>query len=226
MARHCSVCGYPLGAAEACGACGTPSSRGLVLADAVERAFSAPTADDYPELRGAFVAWRNRDFPRLVGQCLQALSIPAPQVTALSYGPGWAFQVHDVPVFVSVHEARDELYIDCPLVLLNRQHHVAMLRSALEINLRLAGASRLCLREDRLVLRFADRMSYVSPPKFIESLRDVAGEALGLTGLLHATFSCQVVGTATARKVQALGLDWRLCGTPHPVSVLTDGLLG
>ncbi len=226
MQHHCSVCGYPAGDTAACAACGTSLSRALQLPEAVAQTFRAPTADDYPELASAFAAWRARDYPRLVGQCLQSLHIPTPQATALPNGPGWAFQLDEAPVFVSIHQRRDELRVDSPLVLLNRQLNVAMLRAALEINANLAGAAALCLREDRLLLRYADRMSFVSPPKLIASLRDVASRARTLGELLRVTFSCEVLGRGSAHKAHAYGLDWKLCGTTRSLRILTDGLLG
>jgi hypothetical protein len=227
MATHCAICGYPTDASEpACPACGAEGSATVLLSDAGDRSFRAPKPDDYPELKSAFAAWKSHDYPRLVGQCLQTLHLPTPQATSLADGPGWAIQLDDVPVFISFHRRRDELRIDCPLVLLNRQHHVAMLRAALEINSNLAGASCICLREDRLLLRYADRMSYVSPPKLIASLRETARQALALGELLRVTFGCEVLGRGSAHKAQAYGLDWHLCGAPRPLGPLTDGLLG
>ena len=214
------------GREPACRSCRAELSAVVRLGEASDRSFRAPTAEEYPELKSAFSAWKAHDYPRLVGQCLQSLHIPTPQAAALADGPGWAFQLDDVPVFISFHRRRDEFRIDCPLVLLNRQQHVAMLRAALEINSSLAGAACLCLREDRLLLRYADRMSYVSPPKLIEALRDTAGQSLALAELLRVSFGCELLGRGSAHKAQAYGLDWHLCGTPRPLYPLTDGLLG
>jgi hypothetical protein len=216
--RRCSVCGWPAAGAscEACGASGEQAGGEDDLSGLTAHALAGPQPEDYPNLRGAFVAWRQKDHARMVGQCLVALGVEAPQVTNLPSGPGWSFALASAVVYLSIDSATSDLAVESPLVRLAARLRVPMMRALLELNESELDAARFCLRGDLVVLRFADRMQNLSPPKLVAAIREVALSAVGSDDLLSIAFSAKMIGPEAKRH----HMGWQYVGTPRKLGVV------
>ncbi len=117
-ARFCGVCGWPLKAAAVCEACEAPAGTGQKAGEDEANLWilGGPRPEEYPDLKNAFLAWKQKDWPRLVGQCLVALGVDAPQITNLPEGPGWSFLQDSAVIYISLDKARGELAIESPMV--------------------------------------------------------------------------------------------------------------
>lgn len=207
----CHVCGWPAGQllGQACEACGTPPGGGPLGRDADDDcALRGPEPGDYPHFEGAFLAWQKRDWTQMVSQCLAALNIEEAQMSKFPVGPGWAFTCDSAVVYLHVHLKREELAVESPVVMVPERKRIPMMRTLLEMNDHSLGSSRFCLRGDRVVLRFADRITNVSPPKMADVIREVAILADRYDELLSVTFSAPQIGW----DAQVDSMDWSYLG--------------
>lgn len=206
----CGVCGWPLAAAS-CEACGTPAGEAPAIEDYVDLSLlSGARPEDYPGLKNAFLAWQQKDWNRMIGQCLIALGVDAPQVTALPEGQGWAFVQDSAVIYVSTDKARSEIAVESPMVRVSARLRVGLFRTLLELNHHALGAARFCLRGDLVVLRFTDRLTNVAPPKLVAAIRELALRADDWDDLLSLSFSARMVGPEAQRR----HLAWTFLGTP------------
>jgi hypothetical protein len=206
----CGVCGWPL-AAPSCAACGASAGDVPALEDYVDLSIlGGARPEDYPELKNAFLAWQQKDWNRMIGQCLVALGVESPQITPLPEGQGWAFVQDSAVIYLSTDKARSEVAIESPMVRVSARLRVPLFRTLLELNDRALGAARFCLRGDLVVLRFADRLTNVAPPKLVAAIRELALRADGWDDLLALTFSARMVGPEAQRRY----LAWTFLGTP------------
>jgi len=208
-ASFCSVCGWPLGGAGVCEACDTPAGTGASAGEdeANPWSFGSPRPEDYPDLKNAFLAWKQKDWPRMVGQCLVALGMDTPQITNLPEGPGWSFSQDTAAIYVSLDKARGELAVESPMVRLPARQRVPLLRAVLELN-EMLGAARFCLRGDLVLLRFADQVENLAPPKLVAAIRELAIRADQFDDLLSVAFAAPLVGP----EAQKQRLSWKLLG--------------
>jgi hypothetical protein len=213
--RRCPTCGWPGAGApcECCGASGEPAGgeddHSLLL-------LAGPQPEDYPALRAAFTAWRQKDHARMVGQCLVALGVDAPQVASLPTGPGWTFAQDSAVIYLSLDKATSDFAIESPIVRLAARQRVPMMRALLELNDSAVGAARFCLRGDLVVLRFTDRVQNLSPPKLVAAIRDVALRAHRFDDLLSVTFAAKLVGPEAKKH----HMGWQFVGTPRKLAVV------
>jgi hypothetical protein len=211
QADYCGVCGWPLQGAAACEACEAPAGSDVGAGQDESHLWilGGPRPEDYPDLKNAFLAWKQKDWTRMVGQCLVALGLDAPQITNLPDGPGWTF-VHDsAAVYMSLDKARGELAVESPMVRLPARQRVPLMRTLLELNQSSLGAARFCLRGELVVLRFADQVENLAPPKLVAAIRSVAVHADQLDNLLSLTFAAPRVGPEAQRQ----RLSWQVLGS-------------
>ncbi|MCZ7686904.1 MAG: ABC transporter permease [Sandaracinaceae bacterium] len=96
-------------------ACGAPPGAGAAGADTrTVFVMAGPRPEDYPQLQNAFVAWKQRDFGRMIGQCMAAVGLDAPTVHKLPRGHGWIFVEDSAVVFVVFDREREELSVESP----------------------------------------------------------------------------------------------------------------
>ncbi len=212
----CGVCGWPL-AASSCEACGASVGEAPVGEDYTDVSLvGGARPEDYPELKNAFHAWQQKDWTRMIGQCLVSLGIGGPQITQLAVGQGWAFVQDSAVIYLSTDRDRGEIAIESPIVRVPARLRIPLFRTLLELNDHALGAARFCLRGDLVVLRFADRLVNVSPPKLVAAIREMALRADWLDDLLALTFSARMVGPEAQRR----HLAWTFLGTPRRLANL------
>jgi hypothetical protein len=217
-AGFCGVCGWPSKGASVCEACEAPvaTTPGAARDETNVWILGGPRAEDYPDLKNAFLAWKQKDWPRMVGQCLVALGVESPQITNLPDGPGWSFSRDSAAIYVALDKARGELAIEAPMVRLPVRQRVPLLRTLLELNESALGAARFCLRGDLVLLRFAEQMENLAPPKLVAAIRELALRADQLDDLLSVGFSAPMVGP----EAQKQRLPWSLLGSPRKLKHL------
>ncbi len=211
-AAFCGTCGWPVETAGPCEVCGQNTAP--VAARDQETnifVFGEPRPEDFPGMENAFVAWKQRDWNRLVGQCLTAVGVENPQISNLPTGPGWTYMQNSAAIYVTVNRAQNDFSIESPMVRLPVKQRVPMMRALLELNTRALGAARFCLRDGLVVLRFADRMENLSPPKLVAAIREVSTAADRFDDLLAITFAARQIGP----DAQKQRLAWTVIGTPR-----------
>lgn len=215
VSAHCTACGYPLRGPR-CEACGREGSAPLVEhAPKGGARVLAPSPGDFPELKAAFEAWGRRDFTRMVSECLAVAGVRMTKPEQLD-GPsfGWIFLTRTTVVFV-VH-AQGQLMLESPLVLVPSAQRTPMFRSLLELNQGALGAARFCLRLDRIVLKWVDRVENVSPPKLMSALREVAGASDHFAQLLGHRFSAPLL----APEIKKPNVNpWAILGKAAPLEL-------
>lgn len=171
--EYCATCGWPLASArcEGCGGDAVP----LPLEDGVRKASSAALPD--VRLERAQEAFRAGDHARMVSYCLGTEPGWTSRSVTLREGPAWILAVGDALLFLSIDAAAGLLAIESPLVRLPGRQRVPALRLALELCAR-QEAARICLRNDLLVLRLAERLSLVGPTRLLGALRACAPSSL------------------------------------------------
>jgi hypothetical protein len=216
LSAFCGVCGWPLTILE-CAACGASAGEAPAGEDYTDISLlGGVRPEDYPELKNAFLAWQQKDWVRMIGQCLVALGIGGPQITPLPEGQGWAFVQDSAVIYLSTDKARGEVAIESPMVRVPARLRVSLFRTLLELNDHALGAARFCLRGDLVVLRFADRLENVAPPKLVAAIRELALRADRLDDLLALMFSARMVGPEAQRRF----LAWSFLGTPRRLANL------
>jgi hypothetical protein len=173
---------------------------------------------DFPELAKAFDAWGQRDFPRMVAECLTACGVRMTKPEQVERGLGWLFFSGSSVVFV-VLDAERVLSIESPVVLVPPAQRTPLFRSLLELNERALGSARFCLRVDRVVLKYSDRVENVAPPKLMAVLREVALAADHFDNLLSHRFLAPMVGPELKRPSAQ---PWQMLGAPLRLSVAGD----
>lgn len=203
------MCGWP-GQGGRCPACGAVDEPAPARRDQAHPALAPPSPDDYPDLKGAFVAWNQRDWARMMGQCLIALGIDQPRVSKRPRGPGWAFVQDSAAIYVMIDTTRQTISIESPVLALPATRRVSLLRVLLELNAGATGLARFYLRRDVVLLGFTDQLANVSPPKLVRAVRDVALRADEYDDALAIGFDAEMLGP----KAQRLNLDWSVVGEP------------
>ncbi|MBL8913315.1 MAG: hypothetical protein JNM17_21640, partial [Archangium sp.] len=215
MNSYCNACGFPL-SDRRCKVCGTDSTaRVAEHAQRVGVRVLAPSPADFPELTAAFDAWGKREFAKMVSECLTVCGVRMSKPERVDRGLGWIFFSGSSVVFV-VLGASGDLSVESPVVLVPPAQRTPLFRSLLELNVRALGAARFCLRVDRVVLKFSDRVENVAPPKLMAVLREVALAADHFDNLLSHRFSAPMVGPELKK---ASAQPWQVLGKPLPLSL-------
>ena len=222
MGGGCATWGGPSSGAiwEACGALHSEGPLGDEVSDVF--VISPPQPEDYPTLKNAFIAWGQRDYPRMIGQCLVALGVTAPTVTSLPSGPGWTFHQDSALVFLSVDREHGEILVESPMVRVPVRQRVPLLRTLLELNACALGASRFCLRGGIVVLRYADRIDNVSPAKLVGAIKEVALRADRYDDVLRLAFGAKMIGPEAKRHPN----PWGFLGTPVKLRMVRGERVG
>jgi len=212
------VCGW-FAAGKTCNACGTEPGHTAATQDhQAVSLFAGPRPEDFPHLRSAFAAWRNKDWTRMVGQCLECLGVERQTVVRRDEGPGWTFVQDSAAIYLRIDEQAEALSVDAPMVWMPRTQRVPLMRALLELNGSALGIARFCVREDRVVLRFSDTLANLNPPKLVQAIAEVAVLADRYDDLLAAMFAAAMIGPTA----QARNMDWSFLGTPRRLAVLAD----
>ena len=200
--EFCAACGFPLRGprCEACGVDRTPSGR---------RAGQAPDFDGYD---GDLDAWRTRDPVRFVGYCVAAEAGTSVSPTSSVDGIGWIFALRSMTLFVGLDAPAERLAIDVPLVRVPERQRVPMMRAALEL-CDTASPSRLCLRDDLLLLRRVARIAVVTPTTLRQALRGSAEAGERLAGTLASWFETRPAFS----EEQRVSLTWAAAGRGRPL---------
>jgi len=136
-------------------------------------------------LEKAMEAFRRGDFARAVTTCLGAETSLSVRTLANPEGPAWALTGHESTVFVSVDLVAMQLVIESPIARLPRTQRVAAMRFALELSDDERLSSRICLRDDLLVMRFVSQLG-AAPPALV---RHVVHEMSALSESYAETFA-------------------------------------
>jgi len=167
------------------------------------------SADDFPELKEAFIAWKAGNFEAMVEESLKVLGITVRSANAPPGLVGWTVTVDSAALYVSFDRARGEVVAEAPVVWVPEHQRVGLMRALLELNLWALQVARFCLNGDVVVLRFADRVQNVSPPKLLLAVREVGREADRHDNWLAERFGARMVGP----EAQRASFDWSFIGT-------------
>lgn len=201
--EFCAACGYPLRGPR-CEACGVDraSSSG-------RRAGQAPDLDGYD---GDLDAWRTRDPVRFVGYCVAAEAGTSVPTTSSGEGIGWIFGLRSVTLFVGLDAAAERLAIDVPLVRIPERQRVVTMRAALEL-CDGVSPSRLCLRDDLLLLRRVARIAVITPATLRQALRGSAEVGEFLVETISSWFEARPAFSEEQRG----SLTWAAAGRARPL---------
>ena len=216
---YCEICGFPRRTQGPCAACNNQAAVGPVAKDATDHeAFRPPRPEDYPDLQGAFGALANGDYQRMVAQCLQLAGSGNALVTREGAATCWAFMYESAAVYVIVDTATQTLSIESPIVEVPQTQRVALLRTLLKLTDGALGLARFCLRANLVVLRYSQSLQSVSPPAFVEVVREVAISADRYDDILALAFDTVRVGP----RAQRGRLTTAFLGTSCPLPLLAD----
>jgi hypothetical protein len=209
------VCGWPLRGAR-CDACGENQAP-LVLEDSMRRfaPHRYPGLDD-EGLEKATDAFRRGDFARAVTVYLGTEAGLSVRTITHPEGPAWTVAGAESTVFVFVELEPMQLVIESPIARLPRTQRIAVMRFALELCEDDRLSSRICIRDDLLVMRFVAQLG-AAPPALV---RHVVHEMLEMseryTELFMAAFNARVPSRAEIRSsAESIGKKRQL-GTLRP----------
>lgn len=209
---YCTTCGWvlPAGARPTCAACGGDATP-LPLADN-HRPIPREDEDD-AALAGAKEAWSAAEHGRAIGLALMFAAAPRPFPSP--HGQGWVALVGSTPVFVFFDAAIAQVTVEVPVARLPQTKRVPALRAALGLCNEGRTTSRLCLRLDLLVARFAARLDALSPLLLRKIAREIAATARRAEEHLAAAFDAR-----PAVPDQGLLSTWDRAGRPQPLALL------
>ena len=208
--KFCGICGWPLGG-EIYESCNAPAGKTIAGEDFLNLRFlGGPTPEDYPDLIQAFLAWKQKNWNRVVGQSLIAYGVDQPLLSSQGRTSGWVIVRDSAAIYITLNHKNEELTIESPVIRLPVKGRIPLMRTLLELNGREMMAARFCLRGDLVVLRFMDRMENLSPPKLIDAIDEVAILSDRYDDYLSVAFSARMIGP----EAQRMGLDWKFLGTP------------
>lgn len=159
------MCGWPLRGSR-CEACGENQAP-MALEDSMRRFTPQHYLGlDDTGLEKATDAFRRGDFARAVTTCLGSETSLSVRTLAHPEGPAWALSGNESTVVVSVDLVTMQLVIESPIARLPRTQRVPAMRLALELCDDESLSSRICLRDDLLVMRFVAQLG-AAPPALV-----------------------------------------------------------
>jgi hypothetical protein len=180
----------------------------------------APEPDvDLSGLERAVDAYRNKDTARFIELCIVAEGAGTARTAPAAEGQAWVLVLRGSLVFVTLRPAADELLLEAPIARLPTRQRLPALRLALELCAHEAAASRVALRGDMLLLRFAPRASMLSPALLRQYLREVGHLAARYAGLV--TIGLDGLPAVTADQRATAGFE--LLGRTKKVHLGTGG---
>jgi hypothetical protein len=211
----CTVCGWPL-YGQRCDTCGEYRAP-LALEDSMRRFVPrGHEALDPTGLEKATEAWRRGEYPRALALCLSVETNVTLRSAALPDGPGWALIGKDASVFVLIDNTSAHVVVESPVARLPRKQRVPAMRMALELSDGEAMASRLCLRNDLLVLRFVAQLGAAGPPLVRHVVREMAALSERYAEAFLAAFDARPPGQGDSRG----GLGWEALGRRRTLTAL------
>lgn len=148
--------------------------------------------------------------------CLGAETGLSVRTMAFSEGPAWAVAGADSTVFVFVELGLMQLVIESPIARLPRTQRVAAMRFALEICEDDRLSSRICLRDDLLVMRFVAQLGAAPPALLRHVVHEMSTLSERYTELFMAAFNARVPTRAEVRSgAESIGKKRQL-GTLRP----------
>jgi hypothetical protein len=223
MSPHCLECGYPGGQGQPCAACGAPPAvRAESLSPPVDASafLGASSENDVRGLAAALQAFHNKDYQRMVGQCLAFLGLEAPTVTRLPNGHGWSFRQNSAAIYLTFDVGRAELVIESPIVRAPAERLVPLMRQLLELNRQMESSVRFCLRGSIVLLRFVDRLENLSPLKVVDAVGWVATMADRFDDALAMTYAAPMIGPEARRG----HFDFKFLGQARGVRAVATGM--
>lgn len=216
---YCEICGFPRRTHAPCIACNSQPGAGTPARDATDHdALRPPRAEDYPDLHGAFAALANGDYARMVGQCLQSAGLDNAVVSRHLGAACWAFMYDSAAIYVVLDPATKTLSVESPVVEVPATQRVALLRMLLKLTDGALGVARFCLRGNLVVLRYTRALENLSPPAFVEVVREVSVLADRYDDILALAFDTVRVGP----RANLGRLATSFLGTPCPLPLLAD----
>ncbi|MEM1347815.1 MAG: YbjN domain-containing protein [Myxococcota bacterium] len=214
----CGLCGYPNRPdASKCLACGAKLKPHTELHDKADAQLPGEAdASDFPALSGAFKAWRNQQYPQMISTCLEAMGMHKPVTVQSPTRLGWSFNQDSAAIYVVYEQERQRIAVESPVLRLPKTKRVAMMRTLLEMNARVLGISRFCVRDDIVVLRFAEDAAQLPPPSLANAIGEVATLADQLDDPIAMTFHAEMLGS----KAQDANYDFAMLGEPRPVPMI------
>lgn len=170
-------------------------------------------ADDFPELKEAFIAWKAGNYEAMVEASLGVLGISARSPSAPPGVVGWTINVDSAALYIAYRREQGEVMVAAPVVWVPKHQRVGLMRALLELNLWALQAAGFCLYGDVVVLRYSDKAENISPPKLISVVREVGREADRHDNWLAEKFGARMVGP----EAQKGHLDWSFLGTEVPL---------
>jgi hypothetical protein len=208
----CTTCGWllPAGSRATCAACGGDGTS-LPLVDNTRPLHR--DEDEDPALGTAKESWAQGDHARSIGL---ALTLPvAPRGFSSPQGPGWVAAIGPTPVFAFLDVASSQVTLEVPVARLPQTKRVPALRAALAMCAETASTSRICLRLDLLVARFAARLDALSPALVRKIARELAVTAARAQEQLAAAFDAR-----PAIPEQGVMSAWDRLGRAQPLPAL------
>lgn len=174
--------------------------------------------EDYPALHGAFKSWRRGDYARMIEESLSAIGLDDVCVANLAWRRSWSFNQDSAAVYIIYDQRREEVSVESPMLKLARTKRVAMMRTLLEMNARVLGASKFCLRDDTVILRFVELGKHLPPPLLASAIGEVAALADKFDDILAMTFEARMLGPIARRS----GYSIEMLGQPTQVPLVAD----
>ena len=167
-------------------------------------------------LEKATDAFRRGDFARAVTACLGVETGLSVRTIAYPEGPAWTVAGQDSTVFVFVELVQMQLVIESPIARLPRTQRVAAMRFALELCDDDRLSSRICLRDDLLVMRFVAQLGAAPPALIRHVLHEMSTMSERYTETFMAAFNARVPSRAEVRSSpESIGKQRQL-GTLRP----------
>ncbi|MFT3773324.1 MAG: hypothetical protein QM820_48715 [Minicystis sp.] len=222
----CSNCGFPVRGSR-CEACGTAQepAHDRDLADDIPtkqtqfRPYASDLDVDVTGLERAIDAYRNKDTARFVEQLVFTEGAGTARTAPQADGSGWIVTIRGGLVFVTLRLPSDEITLESPIARLPSRQRLPAMRLALELCNREAASSRICLRGDLMLLRFAARASLMTPAALRHYLREIGHLSSRYAGLF-------IVGLdalpAVADDVRS-SAGFEVLGRPKKVQLVAGG---
>lgn len=173
---------------------------------------------DDASLEKATDAFRRGDFARAVTTCLGTETSLSVRTLANPEGPAWALTGNESTIFVSVDLVSMQLVIESPIVRLPRTQRVPAMRMALELCDDEGFSSRLCLRDDLLVMRFVTQLGAAPPALVRHVVREMSTLSERYVDMFTAAFNARATARPEVRSTGESTGKKRQLGTLRPSS--------
>ncbi|TKD04543.1 hypothetical protein [Polyangium fumosum] len=213
--EFCTVCGWPVHGPR-CDACGEYRAP-LALEDSMRRFVPRGHASLDPSgLERATEAFRRGEYARALGLVVGTETNLTARAVNLPEGPGWALIGKESSVFLSLDMQSMHLIVESPVARLPRSQRVPAMRLSLELCDAEAMTSRVCLRDDLLLLRFVTQLGAASPPLVRHVIREMMSTSERYAEIFVASFDARTAAHGDARG----GGGWESLGRKRTLSTL------